>query len=77
MFVNRRQRLRMELPEYMPNESLPRTFAELESSRWGTAPLRHRSVRDEIRVNVLSALETDEPLFPEIHGYDDTIVPKW
>ena len=66
----------MELPEYMPKESLPRTLAELESSCWGTAPLRHRSVRDEIRVNVLSALETDEPLFPEIHGYDDTIVPQ-
>ncbi len=57
-------------------KSLPSTLSELESSPWGSTPRRHRSVRDEIRANVLVALETDQPLFPEIHGYDDTIIPQ-
>ena len=62
--------------EHMPKPLLPSTFAELESSPWGGTDLRHRSVRREIRTNLLAALETGAPLFPGIHGYDDTIVPQ-
>jgi magnesium chelatase subunit I len=54
----------------------PRTLGELKNSRWAEAPLRGRSVRDEIRGNLLRRLEADEPLFPGIVGYEDTILPQ-
>ncbi|MEO8449903.1 MAG: magnesium chelatase, partial [Gemmatimonadota bacterium] len=54
----------------------PQTFGELKSSRWATPELRSRSVRDELRTNLLAALEAGDELFPGIHGYDDTIVPQ-
>src|SRR4051794_19045763 len=54
----------------------PRTLGELKNSRWAEAPLRGRTVRDEIRGNLLRQLETGEPLFPGIVGYEDTIVPQ-
>ncbi len=54
----------------------PRTFGELRNSRWGEPLLRGRRVRDEVRANLLLRLEREEPLFPGIVGYDDTIVPQ-
>ena len=54
----------------------PRTFGELKHSPWGQAPLRGRSVRDEIRANLLRKLATGEELFPGIVGYDDTVLPQ-
>src|SRR4051795_12254211 len=54
----------------------PRTIGELKNSRWAEAPLRGRTVRDEIRSNLLTRLESGEPLFPGIVGYEDTIVPQ-
>ncbi len=56
--------------------TLPRTLAELKQSPWAAAPLRGRSVRDEIRANLLRRLESGGPLFPGIVGYDDTIIPQ-
>src|ERR1700745_1799757 len=35
-----------------------------------------RSVKDEIRRNLLRALERSETLFPGVHGYEDTVVPQ-
>ncbi|HTL04575.1 MAG TPA: magnesium chelatase [Gemmatimonadales bacterium] len=35
-----------------------------------------RSVRDEVRTNLLRALAEKQPLFPGIHGYEDTILPQ-
>ena len=55
---------------------LPTTLGELHSSQWAEAPLRGRSVRDELRTNLLAALARGGPLFPGIVGYDDTIVPQ-
>jgi len=54
----------------------PRTIGELKNSRWAEAPLRGRTVRDEIRGNLLRRLETGEPLFAGIVGYEDTILPQ-
>jgi magnesium chelatase subunit I len=34
------------------------------------------SVKDEMRRNLISKLQTDEPLFPDILGYEDTVVPQ-
>jgi magnesium chelatase subunit I len=36
---------------------------------------RSRSVRDELRENVLRLLRTGEPLFPGIVGYEETVAP--
>jgi magnesium chelatase subunit I len=55
---------------------LPRTLGQLRESPWADPPLRGRSVRDELRANLLARLERDEPLFPGIVGYEDTIVPQ-
>jgi magnesium chelatase subunit I len=54
----------------------PRTLGELRNSPWAEAPLRSRSVRDEIRSNLLLRLESGEGLFPGIVGYEDTILPQ-
>jgi magnesium chelatase subunit I len=35
-----------------------------------------RSVRDEVRANLLVAIAEGQDLFPEIHGYEDTILPQ-
>jgi len=55
---------------------LPRTLADLKRSAWAEPPLKGRSVRDEIRANLLRRLEAGGALFPGIVGYEDTIVPQ-
>ena len=54
----------------------PRTFGELRQSAWAQPPLHGRSVRDEIRANLLRHLATGMPLFDGVIGYEDTIVPQ-
>ena len=56
--------------------TLPRTFGDLKQSPWADTPLRGRSVRDELRTNLVRALERGTELFPGIVGYDDTILPQ-
>ncbi|HUG26837.1 MAG TPA: magnesium chelatase [Gemmatimonadales bacterium] len=55
--------------------TLPATLGELARSPWAEPPLRGRSVRDEIRANLQERLASGAPLFPGIHGYDDSIIP--
>ena len=57
-------------------DGTPATLGELKQTPWAAAPLRGRSVRDEVRANLLSRLAAGEPLFPGIVGYDDTILPQ-
>ena len=54
----------------------PRTFGDLKNSPWAEDRLRARTVRDEIRANLLTRLERGGPLFPGIVGYEDTILPQ-
>ncbi len=56
--------------------TLPRTLGDLKQSPWAEPPLRGRSVRDELRGNLLTLLARKEPLFPGIVGYEDTILPQ-
>jgi len=35
-----------------------------------------RSVKDEVRDNLINKLKTGEPLFPGIIGYDETVIPQ-
>ena len=46
------------------------TFGELRSSGYAV-----RSVKDEMRANLLSMIARGEKTFPGIHGYDRTVIP--
>src|ERR1700730_9468957 len=35
-----------------------------------------RSVKDELRRNLLRGIEQRETLFPGVHGYEDTVIPQ-
>jgi magnesium chelatase subunit I len=54
----------------------PATLGELRRIPDLDAPFASRSVKDEIRANLLRAIERDEPLFPGVHGYEDTVIPQ-
>ncbi len=54
----------------------PATLGELRTSAWSEALYASRSVKDEIRSNLLQKLGARAPLFEGIHGYDDTVVPQ-
>ena len=54
---------------------MPRTIGELKESDYGAAA-RGRSVKDEIRSNLIAKLERRETIFPGIVGYDDTVIPQ-
>jgi magnesium chelatase subunit I len=56
--------------------TMPRTLGDLKQSPWAEPPLKGRTVRDEIRSNLLKRLEAGGELFPGIVGYDDTILPQ-
>ncbi len=56
--------------------SKPRTLGELKGIPDFDAGGASRSVKDEIRRNLLRLIERDEPLFPGIHGYEDSVVPQ-
>lgn len=56
--------------------SLPKTLGELKRTEWGD-PRRHlRSVKDEMRQNLICMLEEGHDIFPGIIGYEDTVVPQ-
>ena len=51
--------------------SLPQTLGELRATKF-----RSRSVKQEIRDNLVQKLEAGERLFPGIIGYDETVIPQ-
>ena len=56
---------------------LPQTLGELRSSKLhNETRLRTRSVKDEMRENLMARLRSKEPVFPGIIGYEDTVVPQ-
>ena len=54
----------------------PKTLGALKQSVWADPTVVNRTVRDEIRANLLASLARRETLFPGIQGYEDTIVPQ-
>lgn len=54
----------------------PRTIGEWKNIPDFDARTTSLSVKNEIRRNLLRAIERNEPLFPGVHGYDDTVVPQ-
>jgi magnesium chelatase subunit I len=57
--------------------SYPKTLGELRrSSNWSEQRMEKRTVRHELRENLLCKMEKGEPLFAGVHGYDDTVIPQ-
>jgi magnesium chelatase subunit I len=54
----------------------PSTLAELLASPFGKDSYRKRTVKDEMRENLLRKLLDQSPIMPGIMGYDDTVVPQ-
>src|SRR3954462_628981 len=49
----------------------PRTLGDLRASGY-----RMESVKDEMRRNLIAKIRSGEPLFPDILGYEETVVPQ-
>ena len=58
------------------SENRPKTLGDLRRSEWSQERIASRSIRDEMRENLLGKLERREALFPGIIGYEDTVVPQ-
>jgi magnesium chelatase subunit I len=58
------------------NHPKPKTLGELKRIPDFDANGTSLSVKNEIRRNLLCAIERNEPLFPGVHGYEDTVVPQ-
>ncbi len=57
--------------------TLPQTLGELrKSSLFSELRLKNRSVKDEMRANLMARIKTRETIFPGIVGYEDTVVPQ-
>jgi len=54
---------------------LPDTLGSLRAAV-AAGRIPHRSVKDELRTNLVARLRAGVPLFPGIVGYDDTVVPQ-
>ncbi len=54
-----------------PPPGLPTTLGELRDSGW-----RPRSVKEELRANLVARLSAGRPAFPGIVGYDETVLPS-
>jgi len=55
---------------------LPRTLGALRRSSFSEARIEGRSVKDELRQNLICRIQRGESLFPGILGYEDTVVPQ-
>src|SRR5712672_2382744 len=56
--------------------SKPRTLGELKRIPDFDPSGACRSVKNELRRNLLRSIEKGETLFPGVHGYEDTVVPQ-
>ncbi len=56
--------------------SYPQNLGELRRSQWMEERIGQRTVRQEMRENLLCKMEKGEPLFAGVHGYDDTVIPQ-
>src|SRR5881409_1060562 len=54
----------------------PTTLGELKRTEWAAPARRRRTVKDELRENLICLLENGSPLFPGIVGYEETVIPQ-
>ena len=55
---------------------LPRSLGALRQSHFSESEFGDRSVKDELRKNLICKIQRGESLFPGILGYEDTVVPQ-
>src|SRR5271165_1706615 len=55
---------------------LPSTLGALKQSSFSYERIGQRSVKEELRQNLICKLQRREELFPGVVGYDDTVVPQ-
>lgn len=56
---------------------LPQTLGELQtSSLYNAKRVENRTIKDELRENLMARLRACEPVFPGIVGYEDTVIPQ-
>jgi len=55
---------------------LPRTLGELRTSQFGDDLHRSRTIKDEMRTNLIRKLQEKQPVFKGIIGYENTVVPQ-
>ena len=55
---------------------LPRTLGALRRSTIGAPDRVLRSVKDELRQNLVARIRDNAPIFPGVVGYDDSVVPQ-
>ena len=60
----------------MPYSDLPRTLGALRSSRFFDQLNADRTLKEELRSNLICKLDRGETLFPGVVGYEDTVVPQ-
>ncbi len=61
----------------MAASPLPQTLGELRASaKFSEAQLKTRSVKEEMRSNLIARLKAREAIFPGIVGYEDTVIPQ-
>src|SRR5438105_15836313 len=53
----------------------PTTLGELKQTASAGPARRHRTVKDELRENLICLLENGSPLFPGIVGYQHAVIP--
>ncbi|HXF27925.1 MAG TPA: hypothetical protein VN610_11640 [Bryobacteraceae bacterium] len=54
----------------------PKTLGDLRTSAFPENRIGARTVKDELRQNLICKLQRREPLFPGIVGYEDTVIPQ-
>jgi len=54
----------------------PQNLGELKKSEFSEQRYRTRSIKEEMRENLIRKLKSNEVLFPGIVGYDDTVIPE-
>ncbi len=61
----------------MTTRRLPQTLGELRADKdFSEARIVARSVKDELRENLIERLKARKTIFPGIIGYEDTVVPQ-
>ena len=68
--VPRRRLPSMNPPTATDPASLPRTLGALRASGW-----RSRTVKDEVRANLVARKRAGGPMFPGVVGFERTVVP--
>ncbi len=55
---------------------LPVTLGTLKESNFSEQRISGRSVKDELRQNLICRLQRGEDLFPGVVGYEETVIPQ-